>query len=50
MEEAGVEIIELSDEERAKFVEAAVTVYSDPDVTGAWRDGLYEQVREIVTG
>ena len=48
MEEEGVTIIELDDAERAKFVEAASAIYSDPDVTGAWRDGLYDMVREIM--
>ncbi|WP_295581234.1 C4-dicarboxylate TRAP transporter substrate-binding protein [uncultured Oscillibacter sp.] len=48
MESNGVEIIELSEEERAKFADAASAIYSDPDVTGAWRDGLYDMVREIM--
>ena len=48
MEAAGVEIINLDPAEKAKFVEAAAGIYSDPDVTGAWRDGLYEMIREII--
>ena len=48
MEAAGVEIIELDAAEKQKFVDAAAGIYSDPDVTGAWRDGLYDMIREVI--
>ncbi|MCI8400130.1 MAG: TRAP transporter substrate-binding protein DctP [Oscillibacter sp.] len=48
MEAEGVTIIELDDAERAKFKEAAATIYDDPAVSGQWRDGLYEMVQEII--
>ncbi len=48
MEAAGVEIIELDPAEKQKFVDAASTIYSDPDVTGAWRDGLFDMIREVI--
>lgn len=48
MEANGVEIIDLSDEERAKFVEASAAVYEDPVITADWRDGLYDYVRSLM--
>ncbi|MCI8574695.1 MAG: TRAP transporter substrate-binding protein DctP, partial [Oscillibacter sp.] len=48
MEAQGVTIIELDDAERARFKEAAATIYDDPAVSGQWRDGLYEMVQEII--
>ena len=48
MKAEGVEVIELDEEEFNKFADAARQVYSDPDVTAQWRDGLYDYVREII--
>ena len=48
MKAEGVEVIELDEEEFNKFADAAREVYSDPDVTAQWRDGLYDYVREII--
>lgn len=48
MEEEGVTIIDLSDEERAKFAEAASVIYEDPTITGQWRDGLYDYIQGLI--
>ena len=48
MEEAGVTVYELSDEEMQKFIDASAAVYNDPAVTVNWRDGLYDYVRDMV--
>ena len=48
MEEKGVEIIDLSDAERARFAEAASGLYEDPTITEGWREGLLEYIQELV--
>ncbi|MDD3347969.1 C4-dicarboxylate TRAP transporter substrate-binding protein [Oscillibacter sp.] len=49
MEKNGVTIIDLSDEERAKFAAASAKVYDDPTITEGWRDGLYDYIRDLVS-
>jgi len=46
MEEKGVEVIELDDAERQKFIDASVGLFSDPEVAGNWREGLRDLVIE----
>lgn len=48
MEANGVTIIDLSDEERAKFAEAASGLYEDPTITEGWREDLYGYVRGLM--
>lgn len=48
MEEQGVTVYELSDEEMQKFIDASAAVYDDPAVTANWREGLYDYVRDMV--
>ncbi len=48
MEENGVEIIVPNDAEQARFKEAALKIYDNPDVTKGWRDGLYDYITDII--
>lgn len=48
MEEQGVTIIELSDEELAGFADAALSLYGDSAITANWRDDLYNYIKEII--
>lgn len=48
MEEKGVEIIDLTDAERARFADAASGLYSDPSITAGWRDGLLDYIQDLV--
>lgn len=48
MEANGVTIIDLSDEERAKFAEACNALYEDPDITAGWRDDLHGYIRSLL--
>ena len=48
MEDNGVTIIDLTDEQRAEFADASMALYEDPSITGQWRDGLYEMIQEII--
>lgn len=45
MKEAGVQVYELTDEERALFREKTDTVYTNPEVTDKWSEGLYDTVK-----
>lgn len=49
MKEAGVTVIELTDEEKAQWVEAAQPFFEEGAATLGWSDGLYDTVREIAT-
>lgn len=46
--DAGVTLIDLTDEERAGFAEAVRPLYSDPTVTAQWRDGLYDMIQDMI--
>lgn len=46
--DAGVTLIDLTDEQRAAFAEAVRPLYSDPTVTAQWRDGLYDMIKEMI--
>lgn len=48
MEAQGVELIYPDEAEQARFKEAVMQIYDNPDVTGAWRDGLYEYIMDII--
>lgn len=48
MKEKGVEIIDLTDAERARFADAASGLYSDPSITAGWRDGLLNYIQDLV--
>lgn len=45
MKAAGVEVYELTDEERALFREKTDTVYTNPAVKEQWSEGLYDTVK-----
>lgn len=49
MEANGVEIIYPDDAEMARFKEAALKIYENPEVTGKWSDGLYENIRGMIS-
>lgn len=49
MEANGVEIIYPDDAELARFKEAALKIYENPEVTGNWSDGLYEKIRGMIS-
>ena len=49
MKDAGVNVIELTDEEKAQWVEAAQPFFEEGAATLGWSDGLYDTVREIAT-
>ncbi len=49
MESNGVEIIYPDDAEMARFKEAALKIYDNPDVTANWSDGLYENIRAMIS-
>lgn len=49
MEANGVEIIYPDEAEMARFKEAALKIYSNPDVTANWSDGLYENIRGMIS-
>lgn len=46
--DGGVTLIELTDEQRAAFAEAVRPLYSDSTITGQWRDGLYDMIKEMI--
>ena len=46
--DAGVTLIDLTDEERAGFAEAVRPLYSDPTITAQWRDGLYDMIQGMI--
>lgn len=48
MEAEGVELIYPDDAEQARFKEAVLQIYENPEVTGAWRDGLYDYIMGII--
>ncbi|WP_312939336.1 C4-dicarboxylate TRAP transporter substrate-binding protein [Oscillibacter sp.] len=49
MEANGVEIITPEAAEMARFKEAALQIYSNPDVTANWSDGLYDNIRSMIS-
>lgn len=49
MEANGVEIIYPDDAEMARFQEAALKIYDNPEVTANWSDGLYENIRGMIS-
>ncbi|MEA4893787.1 MAG: C4-dicarboxylate TRAP transporter substrate-binding protein [Oscillospiraceae bacterium] len=48
MKAEGVTIIDLSDEERAKFAAASEALYTDPTITEGWREDLYGYIQDLV--
>ena len=49
MQANGVEIITPDDAEMARFKEAALKIYDNADVTANWSDGLYENIRSMIS-
>lgn len=49
MEANGVEIIYPDDAEMARFKEAALKIYENAEVTANWSDGLYENIRNMIS-
>lgn len=49
MEANGVEIIYPEEAEMARFKEAALKIYQNTDVTANWSDGLYENIRGMIS-
>ena len=49
MQASGVEIITPDDAEMARFKEAALKIYDNADVTANWSDGLYENIRSMIS-
>ena len=49
MEANGVEIIYPDDAEMARFREAALRIYDNAEVTANWSDGLYENIRGMIS-
>ena len=48
MVDNGVEIIELTDAQRKEFADAAAPVFTDPEISKGWRDGLYDYLCDIM--
>lgn len=48
LKDAGVEVKELTKEEKQEFVEASKSFYEDETITKDWSDNLYETVREAM--
>ena len=49
MQANGVEVITPDDAEMARFKEAALKIYDNADVTANWSDGLYENIRSMIS-
>ena len=49
MQANGVEVITPDDVEMARFKEAALKIYDNADVTANWSDGLYENIRSMIS-
>ena len=49
MQANGVEVITPDDAEMARFKEAALKIYDNSDVTANWSDGLYENIRSMIS-
>jgi len=49
MKANGVEFIYPNDAELARFKDAALKIYSNPDVTANWSDGLYDNIRGMIS-
>ncbi|MDD3347982.1 C4-dicarboxylate TRAP transporter substrate-binding protein [Oscillibacter sp.] len=47
LEETGVEIIDLSDTERAKFAASVAPLYEDPTITAGWRHDLLGYIQNL---
>ena len=50
MKDAGVTVIELTDDEKAQWVEAAQKFFDEASSTLGWTEGLYDTVKGISTG
>lgn len=48
MQAQGVEVIELDDAEKQKFIDSVDGLYSDPEVTANWRENLRDVIKEQV--
>lgn len=48
LKKAGVEVKELTTEEKKAFVDASMSFYEDEEITKDWSDNLYETVREAM--
>ncbi|MBQ6469047.1 MAG: C4-dicarboxylate TRAP transporter substrate-binding protein [Lachnospiraceae bacterium] len=48
MKDQGVEVIELDDAEKQKFIDSVDGLYSDPEVTAKWRENLRDVIKEQV--
>lgn len=49
MVDAGVTVSELTDDEKAQWIEAAQPFFTEGAASLGWSDGLYDTVREIAT-
>lgn len=47
MKDAGVTVIELTDEEKAQWIEAAQKFYEEDTATLGWTDGLYDTIKGL---